>query len=147
MKQKIFCILIVFFVLHLIVRVYSFRKNFTTPYNSHYWKERYERSQWITFMSTEPIGDDGLYAYAGWEYVHGKNPILNSPDVPPLGKYLLGFSILLFDNQNMFALIVGILTLIVFYLHNLILFKKRMHAFLPVLLFSFEPLFFQQIRA
>ena len=95
----------------------------------------------------EPIGDDGLYAYAGWEYVHGKDPSLLNAEIPPLGKYLIGLSILVFNNQNIFAFISGILFLISFYFLNTKIFKEKVLAFLPVALFSFEPLFYTQLRA
>lgn len=147
MKLNIAKILIIIFFLHLGFRIYSFRENFTSNFNPNYWKQRYEKSQWVTFQSKEPIGDDGLYAYAGWKYVHGENPIFISPEVPPLGKYLIGVSILIFKNQNIFALIIGLITLLVFYLYNIEIFENKLLAFIPVFFFSLEPIFYQQLRA
>lgn len=95
----------------------------------------------------ESIGDDGLYAYAGWEYIHGKDPTLLNAEMPPLGKYLIGVSILVFNNQNIFSLISGILCLGSLYLLSKKVLKKTFITFFPVFFFSFEPLFYAQLRA
>lgn len=146
--MKLFFRLILFvFIAHLLFRVYSYREEFLIPFNADYWRQRYLASQWVDPLSTNPIGDDGLFTYAAWEYIQGGDPSLINAETPPLGKYLIGASILIFKNQNIFALLVGILTLFVFYKLNLLLFKDRFLATLPVVFFSFEPLFYTQLRA
>lgn len=95
----------------------------------------------------EPIGDDGLYAYVGWEYIHGKDPTLLNAEIPPFGKYLIGISEIVFHNQNIFALLCGIIFLFSFFLLNTKMFKSRRLALVPVALFAFEPLFYTQLRA
>lgn len=140
--------LIVIFFIQLVFRIYQYRDNYTVHYNFKYWEKRYYESQWAVPNSTNSIGDDGLYAYAGYKYVYdGLNPILNSAEVPPLGKYLIGYTILVFGNQNVFGIITGILSLSLFYILNLILFKNKFIAFLPVFLFSFDKLFYEQLQA
>lgn len=159
-------------------RVYSYKSEYLSKYNSKYWEDRYFRSQWVgpsgcnwdphinpktcvwddawyvahpvanyKPMQREFIGDDGLYAYAGWEYIHGKDPTLLNAEMPPLGKYLIGLSILVFDNQNIFAIFSGILVLLAYFLLNLQIFKHKTLALLPVVLLSFEPIFYTQLRA
>src|SRR3990167_3285667 len=59
-------------------------------YDPVYWEKRYLESQWVNPMSKHPIGDHGLYTWAGWAYVHGENPILINGETPPLGKYFIG---------------------------------------------------------
>lgn len=100
-----------------------------------------------TSQKRESIGDDGLYAYSGWEYVSGIDPTLLNPEIPPLGKYLIGFSILLFKNQNVFGLFFAVAALVSFFALNKIFFKSNFLAFIPVFLFSFEPLFYTQIHS
>ncbi len=95
----------------------------------------------------ESIGDDGLYAYAGWEYIHGKDPTLLNAEMPPLGKYLIGYSILLFGNQNIFAFLSGAIVLAGLFLLGKLILKDSLLAFIPVVLFSLEPLFYTQLRA
>lgn len=99
------------------------------------------------YKKFESLGDDGLYAYAGWEYIQGKDPSLLNAEMPPFGKYLIGLSILIFNNQNIFALFSIILVLISYFLLNLQVFKNKLIAILPIVLFSFEPLFLTQMRA
>ncbi len=57
----------------------------------------YLNSQWVNpdAGTNKPIGDSGLYAWAGWQYVNGINPILINPEMPPLGKYIIGLFLLL----------------------------------------------------
>lgn len=147
-QNKVFIILLIIFLLHFFFRIYTFRENYFSHFDPVYWEQRYNQSQWVVMNSKNPIGDDGLFTYAAWKYIHGETPASIVPEYPPLGKYILGISILLFKNQNIFALIVGISVLIIFYLLNLGLFQKnKLLAFIPVFLFSFEPLFYEQLKA
>ena len=147
MKKKLFLVLLVLFFLHLGFRIFDVREEYLKRYDSQYWKDRYLHSQWVVPNSKESIGDDGLYAYVGWEYITGRDPTTLNAELPPLGKYLIGLSIVLFGNQNIFALLSGVLVLICFYLLNKIIFKDSYLAFLPVFLFSLDPLFYNQLRA
>ena len=148
MKKYFFPALLILFFLHFIFRAATFSKGYFVRFDSKYWEMRYNTSQWVVPNSKNSIGDDGLYAYAGYKYVfEGMNPILNSAEVPPLGKYLIGITILIFQNQNIFGLLTGISALILFYIFNLNLFKNRTLAFLPVFIFSFDMLFWEQLQA
>lgn len=146
-KKIFFLLLILLFVFHFFFRVYGYRGDYLSEFNPDYWEDRYLQSQWVVGDSKNPIGDDGLYAYAGWEYIHGKDPTILNAEMPPLGKYLIGLSILVFGNQNLFALICGALVLVSFYKLNLCVFKEKFLAFLPVFFFSLEPIFYGQLRA
>lgn len=147
MKKILLGVLLIVFFLHLFYRAFLYGGQYTKPYDAKYWEDRYNQSQWVNPFSTNPIGDDGLYAYEGWVYVHGSDPTLLNPEVPPLGKYILGFSILIFRNQNIFAFLTGILALFLLYVVNKQIIKNTFLSFLPVLLFSFEPIFYTQLRA
>jgi predicted membrane-bound dolichyl-phosphate-mannose-protein mannosyltransferase len=153
MKKKsninkiLFISLTVLFFLHLFFRIYSYRGEYLSTYDHEYWEDRYFRSQWVIPNSKEPIGDDGLFAYEGFEYIQGRDPTELNAEVPPLGKYLIGLSILIFGNQNVFALISGLFALTALYIFNLGIFKNFKTAFIPVALFSFEPMFYTQLRA
>lgn len=147
-RKKILFILFVIFFLHLIFRIFTYRENYIRPFDAAYWEYRYNNSQWVVPISKNPIGDDGLFTHAAWRYVHGEDPSFIVPEYPPLGKYILGVTILLFNNQNIFAFLTGLLVLLMLYHLNLVIFKKNtLNAFLPVFLFSLEPLFYQQLRA
>jgi hypothetical protein len=97
--------------------------------------------------SQNTIGDDGLYAYAGWKYITGTDPILINAEVPPLGKYLIGASIVLFHNQAVYGLFMGVMVLISLYFLSKEVLKNSYLAGLPVVLFSLEQLFIEQLRA
>src|SRR5476649_1705287 len=104
MKKKIFIILIVLFLIQFFFRVYSYRSEYLQKYNAEYWKQRYLHSQWVVPNSKESIGDDGLYAYVSWEYINGRDPTTINAELPPFGKYVIGFFEVVFGNQNLFAL-------------------------------------------
>ena len=82
----------------------------------------------------------------GYEYITGRDPTTLNAELPPLGKYLIGLSIILFGNQNIFAFLSGIFVLISFFFLNKIIFRDTTIAFLPVFLLSFDPLFYTQLR-
>lgn len=146
-KKILFIILLLIFFTHLSFRIYTYRDRYLTKFDPIYWKERYLKSQWIVPNSDNPIGDDGLFAYTSWELINGADPTLINPETQYLNKYILGLTILLFGNENVFALITGVCVLISYYIFNLQVFKNKLFAFLPVLLFSFDPLFYTQLRA
>lgn len=117
----------------------------TCAWDDNYYEEH--KDEPFVPYKEEPIGDDGLYVYAGWEYIHGLDPTMFNAEIPPLGKYLIGLTTLLFGNQNIFALVSGIVVLISFFFLNKIIFKDNFLALLPVALLSFDPLFYTQLRA
>lgn len=180
MTRKItLLVLLVVFVLGIGFSLFLYGKDYTTPYNGTYWKDRYEASQWNvqstcihfgphinpktclwddayhdqtgrfteTQVKPQPIGDDGLYAYAAWEYTKGRDPTLLNAEMPPFGKYVIGVLILVLKNQNIFALFTGILSLAALFLLARLILKDWLLAFIPVVLFSIEPLFYTQLRA
>lgn len=147
MKKLLFILFFLAFILHFCFRIYSYRSEYLSKYDADYWKERYLKSQWVVPNSKEGIGDDGLYAYVSWEYINGRDPTTLNAELPPFGKYMIGLSILIFKNQNIFAALSGIFALVSFYLLNTQIIKNKYLAFIPVALFSFEPLFYTQLRA
>lgn len=110
------------------------------------WYEQNKNNPTAADLKRNPIGDDILYTYAGWEYIQGKDPTLLNAELPPFGKYLIGLSIVLFNNQNIFALFSIVFALFAFYLLNTQVFKNKLYAFIPVVLLSLEPLFYTQMK-
>ncbi len=146
-KKYLLPILFSLFIFHIVVRIFIYLPEYTTPFDELYWEDRYNASQWVIPESKNSIGDDGLYAYAGWVYIHGADPTLLNAEIPPLSKYIIGAGEVIFDNQNVLILIIGLLCLLMFYALNLKIFKSKLLAFIPVFLFSFDPLFYSQLRA
>lgn len=147
MKKILSFLLLILLLGNFSFRLYRYRERYLERFDPEYWQERYLKSQWVDPESKESIGDDGLYSYAGWEYVHGKDPTLLNAEMPPLGKYLIGISILIFKNRNIFAVLASILALFALYQLNLSLFKDIFWALIPTAFFSFESLFINQLRA
>lgn len=147
MKKKLFIVLLIIFVLHLGFRIFQYSGEYLYRYDVKYWEDRYLRSQWVVADTKESIGDDGLYAYVGYEYITGRDPTTLNAELPPLGKYLIGLSILIFGNQNIFALLSGVFVLISLFFLGKVIFKNNVLAFSPVFLLSVDPLFYTQLRA
>lgn len=148
MKQRLgIFILLLILTISFLFRIFEYRQEYLGEFDPVYWQNRYLKSQWVDPQSKESIGDDGLYAYAGWAYINGEDPSILNAEMPPLGKYLIGLSIIIFQNQNIFALLTGIFVLFCFYKLNLLIFKDHFWALLPVTFFSLEPLFYKQLRA
>lgn len=91
------------------------------------------------------IRDEYVYAFAAGSLIQGVSPILVNPEQPPLGKYLIALSILLFNNENFFTLVAGIGSLVLLYLLGKQVFSSSFLALLPVLLLSFESLYLNQL--
>jgi hypothetical protein len=120
-------------------------------YTSHdYWsrfpdlKKIYYASQYATKHPAGWIPDETAFAYAGGALISGVNPILVVPDAPPLGKYLIGLSAVLFGNEHLVVLFFGITSLLLLFFVGKQIFSSTILALLPVTLFSFEPIFKNQ---
>lgn len=147
MKRNIFILLLAILIISLSVRIFQYREEYLEPFDSKYWEMRYNQSQWVVPESKISIGDDGLYAYSGWEYIHGRDPSLLNAEVPPLGKYLIGLTEIVLRNQNLFGLLSGFFVLTSLFYLNKIIFKNNALAVLPVIILSFDPLFYGQLKA
>ncbi len=91
------------------------------------------------------LPDETLYSYIGGALVRGKSPIFLNPEVPPLGTYIIGLSALIFNNQHTVILFFGILDLYLMYLLGKQIYSSKITPIIPVLLFSSEPIFKNQL--
>lgn len=107
-------------------------------------KFAYEDSQYANKHFKSWIPDEPVNTYAGIAYVNGVNPILIASDTPPLGRYLIGVSGLLFNNENIITLIAGIVSIFFLYLLGTQILPSRILALVPPAMVSFEPLFRNQ---
>jgi hypothetical protein len=139
----ILCITVIF--LQIFQIIYFKREAFLTQYDTSYWKERFEHSQWQLPLTQRIIGDDGLYAYNGYALFNGVSPYTIVAQVPPVGKYILGISIILFNNASYSALAFSIGSLIVFYLIARKILYSPKKAILVTAFFSLDPFFFTQL--
>lgn len=119
-------------------------------YTSHdYWtrypqlKKTYNASVYGTKYGPF-IKDEYVYSYAAGALIKGTSPILINPETPPLGKYLIGLSILVFNNENISIVISVILSYFLLFLLGKQFLTSNTTALLPSLFLSFEPLFKNQ---
>lgn len=146
MRKKVlfflFLLLTIFPVGHLVWQKWDY---YLSPFDLELMKASYERSQYVKEAPEGWLPDEFLFAYAGWDYASGGNPILINPENPPLGKYIIGASIKIFNNEKIPSLVFGFLSLFSFFLLSRLFFKKNWLALLPVALFSWERLFQEQL--
>lgn len=120
-----------------------FSTNFSSTFQSI--EKAYFNSQYIKKNPDGWIPDEVVNTYAGVKYVQGVSPILIAPDTPPLGRYLIGLSVIFFNNPNIIVLISAVLSLCLMYALGMQVFKNSILSLIPVSLFSLEPIFKNQL--
>ncbi|OGY18470.1 MAG: hypothetical protein A2900_03590 [Candidatus Chisholmbacteria bacterium RIFCSPLOWO2_01_FULL_50_28] len=100
---------------------------------------QYNLGKGYEFFGNMP--DEDLYAFSALEYVSGKNPVQVNYENPPLAKYLLGISYLVFGNILVVQFIASFGILLLTYLLTRHHFLLSPIAFLPPLLLVVDPLF------
>ena len=91
------------------------------------------------------VSDATLYTYVGYEYVNGKDPTLLNPEHPPLGKYLIGLSIRIFNNENIILLVFGFITLVTVFTIVLLSSQSYLASSFSVFLTATHSLFVDQL--
>ena len=136
--------LIGFLLIYLALVVYTNRAIFFSSFDSAYWKDKFEHSQWVLPLSVRTIGDDGLYLWVGYRLIHGADPTLINAEAPPLGKYLIGSSIQLFDNGYVYGFLSTSLILILSFALSQALLRNRFLALGITALIATDPLITSQ---
>ena len=118
---------------------------YTEKFDPKLFERKYYQSQWVIPNSKNIISDEDLFTYAGYRYINGLNPILINPETSYLGKYLIGFSIVIFNNQRIMSLIVGLLSLLI--LSHIVYYstKSLIASAIAVFLTSINTLFSDQL--
>ncbi len=133
---------VVIFLLFL----WQHRDRFTKIYDYEYFGRLYSQSQYVIGeKSLGGIGDDGLYAFAGYYYITGGDISQVSFESPPLAKYLIGISILLFHNELIINIIYTICLFIIVYLLGLCLTDNPLISAISVFVVSIDHLIQTQI--
>jgi len=148
MKKSLYIILCTLFLLIIVVQpssvLYKQRETFFAKgYMSYYdsLKKLYEQSQYVKKKNPGIIPDQALESFAALAFLEGINPILIIHDQPPMGRYILSASILLFDNVNtVMVLLFSLSALGVFLVARLVL-NNTLLSLIPFGIFVNEPLF------
>lgn len=127
--------------------VWQQRERFLRPYDYNYFGKLYTDSQYVQGQKTRGgIGDDGLYAFAGYYYITGGDISQVSFESPPLAKYLIGVSILLFHNELVINLFYAVFLILLVYRLGFVLTGNHIIGAVASFLVSVDPLFTTQLR-
>jgi len=109
--------LLVLLVLQILFNIFIYRQRLFSKYEVNYWLEKFPQSQ-IVIGDKAPyfFSDSELYAIVGYKYLRGDVPTNLHPEVPPLGKILIGSSIFIFHNPNFVSLLFGLTSLLLIYI-------------------------------
>ena len=139
-KGTILLLLIVFYQLISLLPQLSVR------YDTLYWESQFSRSQLIYGGKAEvKLSDYDLYSIVGYKYWRGDDPMRLHPEVPPLGKQIIGLSIILFQNPAVINVFLGFSVLVIFYLISRQISLSPFVSSLGVFLISLDPLFRESI--
>lgn len=127
-------IIIIFIIFQLIIYVAVNREFFSRKFDASYYSDLYSKSQYVLGPASKGgIGDDGLYTFAGYYYLFQKGDVSAvNFEHPPLGKYLIGVSLLLFQNENVINFFYYILLLFITYYIGKIILNNDFHSLLAV---------------
>lgn len=138
-----FLLLLIIFPLGRVISQYW--GYYLSPLKPNEAKNAYEISQYVREENVSWIPDELHFLYASQYYLNGGSPILVNPDYPPLGKYLVAFSIALFNNEKIPTLFFVSLSLLSFFLLAKTFLKESWLALIPVVLLAWERLFQEQL--
>lgn len=144
-ERLIFYLLAVIIVINFCTQIFIMRDTIFKSFDPKQWEDAYNKSQWVVPNSQSEISDADLYVHVGNELIQGHDPSLINAEVPPLGKYLIGITQYITGNVGVFGILFSALCLVALYIFNSIAFKSRLLAITPVVLFSFDPIFTEQI--
>lgn len=142
--RRAYILFLVLLFSYLGLVIYAHRALFFSRFDETYWKDRYEQSQWKLPLSLRTIGDDGLYLYEGHRLIHGGDPTSANAEMPPLGKYLIGLSIVSLKNGYLYGFITTVSLLIGTYLLAQLLIKKTIPVLMLTVLLATDPLITNQ---
>jgi len=148
LSKIIFTILLVIIFFNVGSTVWNLR---TKYFSADYWQrfpaleKIYLSSQYVNKHPAGWVPDEIIESYAGGAFIKGINPVYVLPDTPPLGKYLIGLSALIFNNESAVILICTILSLLLLFILSYQIFDSKFLALGPPFLLSFEPIFKNQL--
>jgi predicted membrane-bound dolichyl-phosphate-mannose-protein mannosyltransferase len=147
MTRYIYWALMMFLILWCVFYFYSFRTYFITPFNAREMSKVYSESQYVLGTGSKGgIGDDGLYAFAGYYYFFQGGDVSSvNFEHPPLGKYLIGLSLFLFHNENVINILYFIALLGLSYSFGLVILRNKLLSLLGVIFVAIDPLLLDHV--
>lgn len=129
--------------------IYTGRGNFFLPgYSQTYEKLRqaYYSSQYVKKINPGIMPDGTFEAFVGGAFIRGVNPILIVHEHPPLGRYIIGLSIILFDNPSTIILPSLLLSIFGIFLIARLSLRSSVLSIIPVAVFANELLFLSKFQ-
>lgn len=153
-RLHIFSLLITIFLLVVpLVSVGSTIFSDGLAYFRPYWSDQiyrnlenlYNASQYRQKSPTSLIADETVFRYAAGAYMRGTDPILINSETMPLGKYIIGVSLVLFRTEVMAIVFFAMLSLVALWLIGRVILPYPWYL-IPVALFSLEKVYLGQLR-
>ncbi len=141
-KKTVFIVLAIAIFFQSMYQIYVQRDFFFSP---GFMKQfpAYERAYYASqYVKKNPsiIPDETFESFVGGAFLQGKNPILIVHEHPPMGRYIIGLSIFLFDNPRTIIIPLLFISFFGIFLINRYIFKNDILALLPFIVFVNEPL-------
>lgn len=150
MKHLFFLIALGIITRNILIALLPNLSGYTQPIYTdslyHALENLYNQSQYRQKNPTALIPDHTVFRYAAGAYLRGVDPIYINSEHTPLGKYFIAFSIFLFHNDATIIIFFVLLTLLATWLLGVKVLRSGLLALLPLMIFSSEPLFLDQIR-
>lgn len=147
-KKVLFCLLVFAILIQSITIITTHRNEyFNRDYHNQFesLKRLYYSSQYTQKKPTAIISDEVFESFAGGVFLKGMNPIHIVHDHPPLGRYIVSLSILLFDNAQTIMIFLMLTTYMSIFLVGQRVIKNRFLALIPVAIFANEPLIINKL--
>lgn len=148
MRIVVYIFLLSFIFFQSIVSVYQQRtKFFSKGYMQqfHSYEQAYFASQYVKKNSISIMPDETFESYVGGAFLRGKNPIMIVHEHPPIGRYIIALSILLFDNPSTIILPLLVISLIGIWLISKQVLHSTILSLIPIAIFANEPLFLHKL--
>lgn len=127
-------------------------KNANSFFSQGYWdsyeylKKTYYSSQYVNKNKPNIMPDQAFEAFLGGAFAKGENPIMFVHEHPPLGRYILGFSIILFKNSTTILLPLMFFSLLGIFLISKLIIQNIFLSLIPMAIFVNEPLFISKFE-
>jgi len=108
-------------------------------------KAQSNKQKIIKASQDKGVSDSFLYSYVGYKYINGINPSLLNPEHPPLAKYLIGLSIIIFSNEHIVGIGIAFIVLLLVAIISYQIYNSIFLASIMFLITALFPLFTDQI--
>lgn len=148
--KKIFFFVLLFIVLFQPLSLLFQAKDslFERSYSERFemFKKLYYNSQYVKKINPGIIPDEALESFAGGIFLKGLNPILIIHDQPPLGRYIISLSIVLFDNATTIPIFLLLISVFGLFLIARLVLRSALLALIPVGVFINQQLFLHKFN-